>query len=98
MNIPGSDMTIAAATEAALDYLRERYPATPDISALEPVHRENWLEAMRRASEIVVVALISDMASWTDGQGDFGAALSRAVWRYSAQEIDYLPTVPADTE
>ena len=92
MNIPGADMTVSAATEAILERLKQSYVKAPEFANMAPGDRANWLAALREGAEVIAIAIISDMAAWTDSQGDLGAAMARAIWRYAKEELDYSPS------
>jgi len=95
MDVPGGSPTITAAAKAAFSQWvnRSKKAGTPapNWEDISPETRASWIDAQWLAAEIVTLALITDLALWADEQGDLGAALARAAWRYASEELNYEP-------
>lgn len=95
MELPGGSPTITTAAKFAFEAWIMRAQATgtkaPNWENLSQETREAWIESQQAAAETVAVAMLTDLAIWADTQGDLGAALARAVWRYAREELGYEP-------
>lgn len=102
MNIPGGDVTCTEAAKQAFAawsvFLTERIKKTPEWHGLDDATREAWTAAVRLAVEAGVIAAVTDLAIWAEDQGDLGAAIAKAVWRYAQAELGYVPPVITETE
>lgn len=95
MDIPGGNPTTTAAARLAfsawVERSRKEGKAAPNWEDIAPATRAAWIASQQLAAETVTIALLTDLALWADVQGDLGAALARAVWRYASEELKYEP-------
>lgn len=95
MDIPGGAPTITAAAQNAFNIwvknARESGTPAPDWESVAQGKQAAWIEGQQAAAETITIALLTDLALWADDQGDLGAALARAIWRYASEELGYQP-------